>query len=201
MRYMIEIAGTSPLICNNGEGVDKFSDLSIAIGDINKRKPTTKADAVERSRLEAERAIYWHGETAQPTLPAGMLRACIEGAARTRKQGPLVRQGLTVESVERFTFDRNRIAGDTNNRRDVAAAYVFVTGVKQAAKRIERGRARFPLPWSVRFIVDADPEIIEEAQLRTWLDIAGRRIGIGDWRRQTSGDHGCFKIVSIDAIT
>ena len=200
MRYSVEIVGTSPLICNNGEGVDKFSDLSMRISDINKRKPLTKADADERSRLESERAIYWEGETATPTVPGGMLRACIENAARTRKEGPQVRQGLTVESVERFQFNRAGITGDQTKRGDVAAAFVFKTGVKQGQTRIERTRARFMLPWSVRFVVDVDPEIIEQKNLETWLDIAGRRIGIGDWRRQTSGDHGCFKVGLVDAI-
>lgn len=69
--------------------------------------------------------------------------------------------------------------------------------VKQS--RIERTRAKFD-EWSVTFRVDIDPELVDEKKLASWLDIAGRRIGLGDWRPEKSGTFGRFETVSIEPI-
>ena len=38
--------------------------------------------------------------------------------------------------------------------------------------------------------VEADDELVDQEQLVTWLDISGRRLGLGDWRPQKSGQYG-----------
>ena len=77
----------------------------------------------------------------------------------------------------------------------------FTTSVVvQRSGRILRTRAKFDLPWSCAFEVDADDELVDESKLRQWLDIGGRRIGLGDWRPEKSGEYGRFKLVSIEAI-
>ena len=50
-----------------------------------------------------------------------------------------------------------------------------------------RTRPKFDPPWAAEFRVEYDPELVDKMQLENWLDIAGRRIGLGDWRPEKSG--------------
>ena len=61
------------------------------------------------------------------------------------------------------------------------------------AARIMRTRAMFQQPWSCTFTLDCDDELIDQERIERWLDIAGRRIGLGDWRPEKSGDYGRFR--------
>ena len=57
----------------------------------------------------------------------------------------------------------------------------------------------FDMPWSCAYTLDCDDELVDKSQLEAWLDIAGRRIGLGDWRPEKSGDYGRYETTSITA--
>ena len=64
--------------------------------------------------------------------------------------------------------------------------------------RILRTRAKFDIPWFCTFEVDVDDEQIDQSHLLEWLDIAGRQIGVGDWRPEKSGMFGRFSASDIE---
>ena len=49
--------------------------------------------------------------------------------------------------------------------------------------------AAVDLPWGCTFEADCDDELVSAEQLRQWLDIAGRRIDLGDGPEK-SGEFG-----------
>ena len=61
-----------------------------------------------------------------------------------------------------------------------------------------RTRAKFDLPWSCTFEADVDDELVSREHLERWLDIAGRRIGLGDWRPEKSDTYGRFELESME---
>lgn len=72
----------------------------------------------------------------------------------------------------------------------------FTTGVVVQRNRILRTRAKLD-EWAATFTVEVDDELVDERQLAPWLDIAGRRIDLGDWRPEKSGHGGRFETESI----
>ena len=122
-------------------------------------------------------------------------RAVIETGARKLKQGPQVREGMVVEGIEEFEYDRK--LGKTVE--ELCKTVQFTVGVVVSRARILRTRAKFD-EWAVSFIVDVDDELVDKAQLSTWLDIGGRRIGLGDWRPEKSGHFGRFEMASIKKL-
>ena len=54
--------------------------------------------------------------------------------------------------------------------------------------------------WSASFTVEVDEELIDRDRLDAWLDIAGRRVGVGDWRPEKSGFYGRFATDHIEAL-
>ena len=175
-------------------GLDSRSALSREIADIAAKRGGNRTDVDDRRlrQLECLRSLYL-GADDKPTLPAAALRAVIETAARKTKQGPLVREGLMIESVT-FRYDVERYGEDVEKLSTTAQ---FVAPVVVGRTRILRTRARFDCPWSVVGIADVDPKQVDSGKLTAWLATGGRRVGLGDWRPEKSGHFGRFNVEKV----
>ena len=129
-------------------------------------------------------------------MPTSALRATIEAGARLLKQGPQVRQGLLVTHVESFDWDKKAL-GSTPDEISEKAQFTVRGVINRASVPITR--ALFEA-WSTTFVVEYDPELVDKDQLWRWLNLAGRRVGVGDWRPEKSGHYGRFEVVSIEEI-
>lgn len=181
---------------NGAAGLDARSPQNLEKAEITRKRGSnrTETDDARLRELETETSL-WLDAGGAPTIPAAAVRSCIETAARKLKQGPLVREGLIVDGILSFDYDRERY-GVTMEQ--LSKTTQFTTGVKVGSARVLRTRARFELPWSLVFSLDCDDELVDREKLGTWLDIAGRRIGLGDWRPEKSGAHGRFETASIE---
>ena len=199
MEYRVMIEGLEPgLIMHNGTaGLDTRSPEKREIAEIAKTKASNRTQSEDDriAELETQISIYWDEKTGLPTLPPGMVRSCIETAARKLKQGPQVREGLVVSKINQFVWDKK--LGET--REELGKNVQFSVPVVVQRNRILRTRARFS-DWGLVFELDCDDELVDKQHLERWLDIAGRRIGMGDWRPEKSGEHGRFRTIEIIAI-
>ena len=194
MRYRITLEGLAPIIHHCGtSGLDTRSPAALEMAEIARKKASnrTEADDIRLRQLECQRSL-WLDECGNPTVPASAVRAVIEGGARKLRQGPQVREGLVVESIDEFRFDTEKYG---TTLAEWCETTQFVAPVVVRRNRILRTRAKFN-EWALTFTVEVDPELIDQDQLLNWLDIGGRRLGLGDWRPQTSGTHGRFEVKS-----
>ena len=195
MRYRIVIRGLSPIIQHNGAaGLDTRSATNLEIAEISRKKGSnrTEADDARLRQLECLKSLYVD-QKGKVTIPEAALRAAIETGARKLKQGPQVREGLIVERVESFD------CGLEGTLDEIASQSAFTVPVVVQRARLLRTRAKFD-EWSITFTVEVDDELVDHTQLSAWLDIAGRRIGLGDWRPEKSGHYGRFETESLTAI-
>ena len=196
MQYRITVSGVSPIIHHNGAaGLDTRSAVSREIAAIAAKRGgnRTAADDERLRELEAQRSL-WLDEGGAPTIPAAAIRSSIEAGARKRKQGTQVRGGLVVLSSA-FKYDKKKYGADVEK---LGRSTQYTVPVVVKSSRILRTRARFDMPWSCTFEVDVDDELIDQSQLLEWLDIAGRQIGLGDWRPEKSGMFGRFTVSDSD---
>ena len=194
MYYEIEIKGIRPLVMHNGAaGLDTRSPANLEKAEIAKKRGSnrTAADDARLAELECQTAL-WLDMDGAPTIPAAAIRAAIETGARKLKQGPQVREGLIVDRILEFIYDRNMGA----TVEELGKSAQFTVGVVVQRNRVLRTRAKFD-DWGLVFVVEYDRALVDREQLETWLDIAGRRIGLGDWRPEKSGDYGRFEVVAI----
>ena len=190
MRFQITLTGLGGIIQNNGAaGLDRRSPANLEKADITRKRGANRGeeDDIRLAELDCQTSLYFDG-AGNPTIPPAAIRSVIETGARKVKQGPQVREGLVVESVDAFDYDRERMG---TTLEELGKSAQFTVGVVQQRARILRTRALFD-PWSVTATLDCDDELIDKDQLENWLDIAGRRIGIGDWRPEKSGSYGRF---------
>lgn len=197
MLFAIEIVGDNPIIMHSAAGLDTTSDISRAINEIAKKKGTnrTEADELRLRELECQRSL-WLDEAGQPNIPKPALRSCIETGARKLKQGPQVREGMIVQQTE-FRFDRDRYGNSIEEWRRKCQ---FTVPVVVGRNRVLRTRAKFDMPWTVSATIYGDEEMLDRTKLETWLDIAGQRIGLGDWRPEKSGEYGRFSVKSVEVV-
>ena len=178
-------------------GLDTRSALSREIAAITAKRGGNRTDVDDKRlwELECRRSLYLDAD-GRPTVPPAALRAMIEASARKTKQGPLVREGLMIESV-RFRYDVKHYGEDVEK---LSTAAQFVAPVVVNRKRILRSRARFDCPWSVVGVADVDPELVDSDQLTAWLATGGRRVGLGDWRPEKSGLYGRFDVEKVTEL-
>jgi len=196
-HYKIRIEGRSPLLMHDGaKGLDPRSPAALEIAEITRKRGSnrTEADAARLQELECQRAL-WLDDSEAPAIPVSALRAMIEESARKLKQGPQVREGLIVlESA--FEYDSAKLGKTVE---ELGKKAQFTVGVRVGQARTLRTRPKFD-EWACEFQVEVDDELVDEEQLAHWLDIGGRRIGIGDWRPSKSGHYGRFETLSIEKI-
>ena len=198
MRLEFTLAGVSPIIMHNGAaGLDTRSAVSREIAAIAAKAGgnRTEVDDKRLRQLECQRSLYL-GADGRPTVPEAALRSLIEAAARKTKQGPLVREGLMIEGV-RFRYNVKLYGEDIE---ELSTNAQFVAPVVVNRKRILRTRARFDCPWTVVGVADVDSELVDKEQLTAWLALGGCRVGLGDWRPQTSGHYGRFSVKEVTEL-
>ena len=192
--YQCEIIGTAPLIQHGTAGMDPDNPGVQELAKLTKKRGSNRTDTDSARMRDLESILSVWERDGKVTIIAPAIRGCIEGAARTLKQGAQVRRGLRVRfGVEFF----HNVPGETYE--EVAIAAKWTTDVKVGQSRIMRTRAKFD-EWSARFWLDCDDEQIDQSQLETWIDIAGRQIGIGDWRPDKSGFYGTFTLNKITEV-
>ena len=196
MLYIGRIKGLTPIIHHSAAGVDPNHPANIESREITGKKGRnqTASDLARRGELDTYAALYLDSSD-RPTIPASNIRSCIETAARKLKQGPQVREGLAIVRT-RFEYDEARYGTELV---DLLKTTQFQAAVVVQRSRLMRTRPRFDIPWSVEFNIDADDDLVDVEQLRSWLEIAGWRIGLGDWRPEKSGEHGRFELESLEA--
>lgn len=178
----------------------------------------TEAQEVERKRIiaktQSKRAedetevlkrydclrSLWLDSKGRPCVPQSVFRAALEGGARNSKEGGLVRQNIIVDSTE-FTYDA-ALGGGPDQWGETLQ---HNAGVKVGMSKINRTRALFPTPWSVRAVLDVfdldnGRPGVDAEQIAGWLRFAGRAVGVGDWRPQKSGVHGRFTLEAAEWI-
>lgn len=186
MQVRITIEGTTPLLMN------KFTDEaqlkatsrigSSAIGD----KGT--------GREQAERKLYTHDE--QIGIPQPNLLRCLIDAGKWMKAGR-----------SKVTTQRSSLIPACV---DIAGVFLPLThggwevDVRPIRNPATGGRILAYRPsfekWALDFEIELDTDILGKAALRELVDIAGKRIGLGDFRPDCKGPFGKFVVTRWDEV-
>ena len=104
-----------------------------------------------------------------------------------------MREGLIVQAAA-LEYDAKRYGATIE---ELGRSAQFTVPVVVGRSRILRTRAKIDEPWAVTATVFGAEDLVDETKLATWIDIAGQRIGLGDWRPEKSGAYGRFSLADI----
>ena len=198
MLYHVEIKGVEPLIMHSDRGMDETLPINVEKAEIVKTKASSRTteDVARLAAIECEVAMWIDGKTGFPTIPAHVLQKCLRDGAATLRAGKNVSRGVRVQSAVEFSYDRETYGISVPQ---LSISTQFTASVKVGQARIARTRAKFDPPWGCKFSLRAEDDLVDQRKLERWLEIAGSRIGMGDWRPDKSGFYGVFEVVSINA--
>ena len=175
--YRATIEGTRPLMSNRWADPD--------------HEPPPPREA--KPEIQAEfRAHRMNGPKSNLCIPALHIKACMVGAA---KQITEKRRSLKTNVGAGFQVVEEKIDLGT---KDYA---VDCRPVEQGNGMVARYRPRLD-KWSATFNVLVDDTLLQEAQVKKALEIAGSKLGIGDYRPSLpkGGSFGTFKLVELKRI-
>lgn len=198
VRFRCVLEGVSAVLMPSGTaGLDAGSDWNVERAGIARKRAGSRTAADELRLRELECLVsLWLDDEERPTVPTAAVRAAVEAGARRLKQGPLVREGLRVISVDEFSYDAERYGRSLD---ELGTSAQFTAAVVVQRAQILRTRAKFDVPWSLAFTVELNSELAGDQELARWLEIAGDRVGLGARRPERSGTYGRFRLDSIEA--
>ena len=187
MTLQIECTGISPLLMHSDRASDPLSKEAQWLSEISGKRNKTNAEMVELARREFHCSLYLD-PAGRPTIPTDNVHSCLYAAARRRKEGPLFSGSFTVSRV-RFDYEGPDEADALWEEQE---KFVDRRSVKVGTARVIRTRAIFPV-WSLAISAEHDPDVADLFNIVQWAEIAGARIGLGDYRPQRGGLFGRFE--------
>lgn len=191
MDIKVKIRGVRPLLMHNGLLADSETDHAKQKAALTKKKPQTSADKAEIARLDFIGALY-RDEHDNIIIPdVNLLAVIVAGAAKFRKSKD-AKAGVFINDHGAFDFpfkgkrtpDNLWKSGDFTDRRRVVIQRNAIMKVRPIFKK-----------WDCTFSMEIDEEICNADDVRLWLETAGKRAGLGDFRPQ----FGRFEVEKWDA--
>ena len=155
-----------------------------------------KEKVVPSAATEAEWGVY-RNEDGTLYLPANNLQRSMVEAGKlfkspVRRMATMAREvaaGLFVpEDVEGFVLVDGNGVPFTDYEIDVRRAVVQRNGIQRARPRLRE--------WYCEVRMQIDPVVLRLDVVLQILILAGRQVGVGDYRPERSGSFGRFKVLS-----
>ena len=189
-KLTFRIRGVSPLLMHNGQLADPSNSYSRAMKEISGKRAKTEADYEEMARLEWLGSLYL--VKGEPCIPGYVLEATLigrGGAARKQKMGRQAAAGLYVTADFPLEYEGPRDPKELWSLEE----YRFQVLVRVQQSRVLRTRPIFH-EWGATVWFEVEPDLVNVADARLWMDIAGRESGLMDWRPK----FGRFEVLNGD---
>jgi len=177
--YNITIEGTSPLLMNRPSQLD--------IGDKSK---TSKRET--QSPVEIAEAKLYKDAEGKIYLPATWFQGCIVEAGKQKK--------MMGKGSAKATYSKVCGSSVEINPFEIVIKEKWSVFSILAVNPTTRGKNVLHRPkfdkWNANFEVTFEEEAIEVPVMKEIFDIAGRVVGVGDWRPAKKGRFGKFQVTS-----
>jgi hypothetical protein len=186
-KATFEIRSLSPLIMHSGQLADPLNEAATAVSDAVK---VAKKNKTKVAWLAAYKAEFTGGlcldENLEPCVPGEYIEAVIREGAKKTKQGKQVKAGIIVDGNFPLLYKGPRTVDALWD-----AKFYKTVSAKVGQNRVMRTRPIFS-EWGCRFEVHFNDQLLSAKDLASFLDVAGREVGLGDWRPR----YGRFEVVS-----
>lgn len=176
------IKGVSPIVMHNEQLSDPLNKWSKAVREISKKRVKTDDDLVEMSCREWMGGLYYD-ESIGVHVPERCIEAMLRDAAKKSKRGKDVVSGMIVTDPAALVYSGPR----NPDGLWASGKFLLRASVGCQAARVIRSRPIFR-EWGLSFTVNYDETVLDASDIDGFLELAGRLIGLLDWRPK----HGRF---------
>jgi hypothetical protein len=176
---IIEVNGTSPLICRNWSETNKGMMLA------KQTKAATKPREKKNPQRDFEESLYRHPEGGYGFPTVAFKAAAVRAGTYADMKMTFLRGAFHVGG------ELVKIEGEPTIREDM---------VRLQGKTADiRYRGEFK-EWSAQVPVQANTSSISVEQLANLFVLAGFAVGVGEWRPERNGQYGRFEVGGIQAM-
>ncbi len=177
MDFRITLSGSDTLLMHNARLSNPLDPASKAIKRVTAKRNKTDDDHEEVAHLEFVGSLYIDPD-AGPFIPGDNIWRCLYDAAKKRKLGPRIKEGVLITTnvnplAYRGPREAEALWADENFRHFASA--------KVGQVRVTRCRPQFR-QWKTEADGVLDTNVLDLAELQQVAEIAGQLIGLGDWR-------------------
>jgi hypothetical protein len=168
--------GTCPLLMHSERGANPLDKAVQAHKALTSKRKKVDDDQLAIAWSEYRLSIY-HSDDIGPYIPATNIDRCIQVGAQANKFGK------KFASSARCTIDKIKLlyTGPKDIKGLYEAGFVDVRSVGVQRSRIMRVRPMFR-EWSIEFDYAYDETELDEQSVITAAEIAGRLVGLCDYR-------------------
>jgi hypothetical protein len=192
------IKGIRPLIMHNGRMADPLNEYAQAKTKLKNGKKKITTDEFEKrmGEIDFDGSIYW-SETIGLYLPSDNLqRMLLDGAKR-------LREGRNMSAVivdEEFGAPIITRGHDSIEELKANKSLWFRKACVIGKSKVMCTRPMIPTGWTCTFKIAIDTEIISVETVEEILMIAGRKVGLGDWRPGAPSVPGSFGMFIVESF-
>jgi hypothetical protein len=170
-----KIKGLTPCIMHSGAMADPLNEYSKAMRDVSGKRKKTEDDHLEMARIEFIGSLYI--EDNRVVWPSINLESMIIAAAKKSKQGSAAKAAIIVHESAPLEY-----AGP----KDPAALFADKQFVDRRAVVVQMSRVMRTRPifrqWGLTFTVSYHEDLLDEKDIRKFVEVAGREVGLSDFR-------------------
>jgi hypothetical protein len=189
--HTAKIRGVVPTIMHNGRTSNPLDPMAKMMKGITKKRNKTDDDFAVLAKMEWYAGLYLESlanvhfvngaftilETSKPTYPAENIEAMLLSAAKKLRLGQLIQTGVICDEVFPLEFEGYTTLENMWNSGNFADS----RKVKIQKNSVIRCRPIFR-EWELKVSINYLPDIIDEQQVADILVLAGRLVGLSDYR-------------------
>jgi hypothetical protein len=182
------IRGVAPLVMHNERLSDPLDKWTRLVAQISKKQKKTEDDLMELSRREWFGGLYLFGPKEAPGVPERNLERMLRDAASKTKRGKDVQSACIVTEPAMLVYEGPKNAEALWE----SGKFLLRASCKVGQMRVIRSRPMFS-EWGLTFTVNYDELVLEPELVDGFVELAGSRIGLCDWRPK----HGRFIVEKV----
>ena len=181
---IFHVKGLTPMLMHSTKGMSREG------------APGVKTKKIPDAKTEAELGTY-RDENGDLYIPCIWFRQALVSGGKGRKIGKQFATSLLKGAV--IDPDRRASIVDPDSGDLITEYTVDERPVVIGKARVMRARPRFDT-WAADIPLDYDDEIITPDIIQEVLNIAGSRIGVGDYRVEKGGWFGRFEVMGYEVV-
>ncbi len=174
------LRGATPLLIHNERLANPMDPTAKRLKALTSKRKKTDEDITNIARAEFDGGLYVDEDG--PYIPDSWILALLRDGGKQIKLGKAITQG-TLSMEDRFRLQHGLSKKPRESWEDAiwGAGYYDQRMVGNQTARILRTRPRFDA-WAVTASIHYDPTVFDARQIEQILNIAGVKIGLGDYR-------------------
>lgn len=172
------MVGVAPLLVHNERLANPLSPEATRLRKITSKRAKEPQDYEEMTRAEFDGGLYIDQDG--PYLPSTWILAVLRSGAKEFKKGQHVGRGILIlDDVFRIQYPRMEEIKTADQL--WAAGFYDQRMVGNKTNRVLRTRPRFDR-WALDVTLEHMPDVITRDDILRALDVAGTKLGFGDYR-------------------